>query len=128
MRILVVILSILLFAQSFALCSGNFERMKNLFETAAVCTMNYSATTSSASTKKSCCQSAKMTEDSSKTPAKGCCGDDCRCFSCVKVFNLTLHTFRLSEIQEEKYAQKVMTPVNVHSYDYHASISYPPQV
>lgn len=128
MKSIVVILSILLFAQSFALCSGTLERMKSLFEVTPICTMDYSASSSCTSTKKSCCQSSKMAEDSSKTPTKGCCGDDCRCFCSVKVFNSTLHTFRLPEVLEEKYAQKVMMPVNVHSYDYHASITYPPQV
>ncbi len=128
MKSVVVILSMLLFAQSFALCSGNFERMKSLFEEPSVCTMDYSASPSATSIKKSCCQSSKNTKDTNKTPTKGCCGDDCRCFCSVKVFNSTLHTFRLPEVQEEKYAQKVMMLVNVHSYDYNASITYPPQV
>ncbi len=128
MKPFVIILSFLLFAQSFALCKGTVDRFQNLFAEASTCSMNANDTTTLSCTKKSCCQPVEKNNASKKDSSKGCCGDDCRCFCCVKVFNSTLHSFKMPEILEEKYNQKSIAAVNVHSFDYHASISYPPQI
>lgn len=127
MKILAVILSFLLFTQSFAMCKGTVDRYESLFNKIEMCEVNNEINTPSC-TQKSCCDTSKNDDSSKKTSSKGCCGDDCRCFCSVKVFNTVLHTFKFPETKEEKYSNKVVLPLTVNSFDYHPSISYPPQV
>ena len=129
MKVIVIILSFLLLAQSMVLCSGSLQALADLWQHTkpsheTVCEMNSQNMT------KSCCSAdtgSSCNRDESSSRDNGCCGDDCRCFCSVKVFTQRLHVFRLAEETDEKYAGQVNTLRNFHSFDYHPSISYPPQ-
>jgi hypothetical protein len=129
MKVIVIILSFLLLAQSMVLCSGSLQTLADLWQHTKLSQETICEATSHNMPKSCCSADAKSscTEDSPKSNDKGCCGDDCRCFCSVKVFTQRLHVFRLSEKTDEKYSGQVNTLRNFHSFDYHPSISYPPQ-
>lgn len=130
MKFFLFILSFLLFAQSMVLCSGSLHRLSSMLDNIFV-NHEYACGSLTVRPSKSCCSadtsSACQNDSPSSDSGNNCCGDDCRCFCSIKVFNQRLHFFRLSEETDEKYDSQVNFICNMHSFDYHPSISYPPQ-
>ena len=121
MKVVTLILSIIIFCQSLSVCGPTFDKSHS---TTAVkeCKMDIDVKSTS---KKSCCSKKEQKHDDHKDE-DGCCGDNCQCLTCAKVF---LNTFQFSKIkwlEEIEITKKIIYPVFVHSYDFHPSIAYPP--
>lgn len=82
---------------------------------------------------KSCCsklhkKDGKEQKEQKEKKHKGCCGDNCKCLTCAKIFLHTLKYYSYTEIENTIYTKSNNMPVLVHSFDFHPSLTNPPQV
>lgn len=120
MKYIVLTLAFLIFKQSLTFCSGK------------VFAQSHNVTTSIASTStegevchkwtKTCCKKKKSSEK------KDCCGDHCKCICCYKVFFSQKTVELYQSVAVSKISQVKFSLNSLHSHDYHATISNPPQV
>ncbi len=118
MRILALILSIIIFHQSLSVCGPRLNMHAN-----------QKAQTECKSDKptKSCCAKNEQKQDDHKDQ-DGCCGDNCKCLTCAKVFLNNIPTTDIKWSEEIEITNRVIYPLFTHSYDFHPSIAYPPNV
>jgi hypothetical protein len=124
MKIVVVILSLILFSQSLSVCGPSLTS-----PTKESCSTETISDDGNASHEKihSCC-SAKKAKDSKKDkPKKGCCSDGCKCFCHSPVIVINWAKLEKREIVESPAQERNNMPILVHSFDFHPSVSYPPQ-
>jgi hypothetical protein len=123
MKIVAFILSFLIFGQSLTVCRpsilSSFKSQESI-----VCS---SDTKGLEANKKSCCTKNKKSSDQQKDK-KGCCGDNCQCLTCGKVFLTTFQFTKISFEEKLEISEKVIYPIFFHSFDFHPSIAYPPNV
>jgi hypothetical protein len=140
MRSIAIILSIVIFGQSLSVCGPEIAHNNNhSLLSQAGCSDSHepyndhcriSAGIEQADDQHGCCadktSNNHQTSDSSGDE-KDCCGDACHCFCCTKVMlnNAPLGT-AATEIQVS-FSAEPCTLVVVHSFDFHQSISNPPQ-
>lgn len=124
MKILAIILSVLLFCQSLSVC-GPAIGINQKSNTTTECNANPSSSRNY--TKKKCC-SHKEKSNQKKDTKKGCCGDNCQCLTCAKVFIPMFQYTRINIEDQTTPAKKVVCPVFFHGFDFHASIGYPPNI
>lgn len=124
MRIIALILAILIFNQSLSVCGPKFTSI-NGSPISAVCTSTLDNNTPT----KSCCSSLhkKDTEDTHKKKHKDCCGDNCKCLSCAKVYMHTLKYYTFEEVDNTIFSSSNNMPILYHSFDFHPSLTYPPR-
>lgn len=123
MKIVSFILSFLIFGQSLSVCTPSILYSNKNQET-NVCTKE----TKGAEVKnKSCCAKNKKSSHHQKDK-KGCCGDNCQCLTCGKVFLTTFQFTKISFVEKLEISEKVNYPIFFHSFDFHPSIAYPPNV
>ena len=119
MRYIALIFAFLIFGQSLSVCAPDIA-----FVPKDVTTKVCNAPTSEK--KHSCCKSKE--NDTEEEQKDGCCGEGCKCFSCIKAF---VHFF-ISKAEvtftENIFAERNISPVLVHSYDFHYTLINPPQV
>lgn len=119
MRILAVILSLVIFVQSLAVCGPHF----NIPVREEVRLSEPEKKSCHAESKK-CCHSKKQdTEEKSK---KNHCGQDCKCFCCVKVFFLN-QEITMQNYHTPIHFEKNQKPVFIHSFDFHQDVTNPPR-
>jgi hypothetical protein len=70
----------------------------------------------------------KKAKSKKKRRHKGCCGDACKCLTCAKIFLHTLKYYSFKESENTIYHEKNNMPVLFHSFDFHLSLTNPPQV
>lgn len=123
MKIVAFILSIIIFHQSLSVCGPKLGGLKTSDDT-ETCSMD------SKSKVKSCC--AKLHQDHKQEKKdkkhKGCCGDDCKCLTCAKIYLHGLMYFSIEEMDISNFGERNIMPLLVHSFDFHPSLTYPPQV
>ncbi|MBK8348937.1 MAG: hypothetical protein IPL08_15505 [Saprospiraceae bacterium] len=120
MKIVALILSLLIFCQSLSVCGPTFYRHQ-VNSKGSECKIEDAGKSTPV---KGCCSK----KDNKQKDKKGCCGDNCQCITCAKV---CLNTFLFTKItisEPNTFTKKVLFPVLVHSYDFHPSISYPPNL
>jgi hypothetical protein len=123
MKQLAFILSIIIFSQSLSVCGPAISHSQKPV-------IHYDCKDNPADLKKdkthSCC--SNKDKESHNEEKKDCCGDDCKCFCCIKVFINSLDYYKKSDSDLSPVAEKNIPAIKVHSFDFHPSISYPPQV
>ncbi len=125
MQNIAIILAVLIFSQSLSVCGTSFIPSHQK-EVVAECKTDLAL--QSGEIKHSCCSNKPKSENTKDDSEKGCCGDSCKCFCHAKLFITEYSIIRKSEILVKAIAEKNILPVFVHSYDFHPSVSYPPQV
>jgi hypothetical protein len=123
MKHLALILSFIIFSQSLSVCGPSIAHNPKR-EIISDCKVNFTDLKNSKT--HSCC--SKIDKPAQKEEKKDCCGDDCTCFCCVKVFINSLDCYKTSDSDLSPVAEKNISAIRVHSFDFHPSISYPPQV
>jgi hypothetical protein len=121
MKQIAVIFSFLIFFQSLSVCGPEVAHNK---ETDV---RECHASSDSEGKKASCCTvPAQSTQDEEEHD--DCCGDNCHCFCCVKVVFFSM-------IMEGNHSSNILFPRACaawpsfcHSFDFHPSIAYPPNV
>lgn len=140
MKALVLILSILIFGQSLSVCGPEIAHHKHDLLVAQedfrydqepsndVCQVVGSIEKSS--NEHNCCADKNSknhhTSDSSEDESD-CCGDACHCFCCAKIL---LNNAPEGSVAPDIFVKVSAEPsgmVPVHSFDFHPSISNPPQ-
>lgn len=122
MKIVAIILSLIIFSQSLSVCAPAFGPSQQN-EDVRHCGIEKSE---SAKPVKSCCVKKGGNKQDQKEK-KGCCGENCQCFTCSKVFfSEAEYLYNLAYTENTIYVEQTMFPLYVHSYDFHPSISYPP--
>lgn len=81
----------------------------------------------SSSPKKSCC-SKKTEKKSDQKDKDDCCGDNCQCLTCIKVFLNTSDQASIRDVLNAIKTENTIEPVLVNSHDFHPTITYPPNV
>lgn len=131
MRIVALILSFLIFHQSMSFCTHHTAVQSEMTESRS-CTMDMAddVKIDIDSSKKSCCEfkSKHIEKDNNEDTEKGCCGDNCRCFTCVNVIFQILNSELQSELAPIVVGEDINQLVFVHSYDYYDSKINPPRV
>ncbi|MBK9581515.1 MAG: hypothetical protein IPO48_06305 [Saprospiraceae bacterium] len=112
------------FCQSMSVCGPAIGINQNS-NTTTECNANPSSSRNY--TKKKCC-SHKEKSNQKKDTKKGCCGDNCQCLTCAKVFIPMFQYTRINIEDQTTPAKKVVCPVFFHGFDFHASIGYPPNI
>lgn len=120
MRILAVILSLTIFVQSLAVCGPHFD-----VTVREVVTSQETEKKSCHSESKKCCHSKD--QDNDKKQKKDTCGQNCKCFCCIKVFFLS-HNMNCQDVHLNSYSKKSIKPVFIHSFDFHQNVTNPPQI
>jgi len=123
MKVLALILSFIIFSQSLSVCGPSIAHIQKPL-LVKECTVD----TSSLKNNKahSCCSKKdKLSHDDEK---KDCCGDNCKCFCCAKVCINSLYYYKTAELDLSIFSEKNIPAIKVNSFDFHPSISYPPQV
>ncbi len=125
MKLFSLILSIVVFFQSLSVCGPRFSHSVSEGKD-NTCTIDYSKK----SPVKSCCSKLqqKHDKDTQDKNQKGCCGDDCKCLTCAKVFLNTLPYFDFPVVIVELLVERNIKPIRFHSFDFHPSLIQPPQV
>ena len=119
MRYIALIFAYLIFGQSLSVCAPDIA-----FVPKDVTTQVCNAPTSEK--KHSCCKSKE--HDTKEEQEDGCCGEGCKCFSCIKVFVPYLLGKAEPSFTENIFAERNISPVLVHSFDFHYTLINPPQV
>lgn len=123
MKILALILSCVLFSQSLSVCKPSFL---TIIEKSEIPNCNFQNTSYSQNAKHSCCIKKNKKNDK-ENHKKGCCGDGCTCCSHSSIFILNIPVENGAESFSKPRKEKTIFPLFVHSYDFHATVSYPPQ-
>jgi len=123
MKIVSFILSLIIFSQSLSVCGPSFSYSQKLSDFKE-CTSDVSKSDSHKS--HSCCSKEEKTNQN-KEEKKDCCGDDCKCFCCIKIIGNDLHYYKTEETDSKLITENSIGLLMVHSFDFHPSISYPPQ-
>lgn len=118
MRRIAFILSLLIFHQSLSVCGPKFTIFLPISQQTECITDKPT---------KSCCAKKETKHDNHKEK-DGCCGDNCKCLTCAKVFLNSLNFTEIKWIEEIEITKKIIYPVFVHSYEFYPSIAYPPNV
>lgn len=123
MRVVALILSLIIFFQSLSVCGPKLNILK---EKEKVCTIDYKQNTPV----KSCCSkiSKNLGKDTKDKKQKGCCGDDCKCITCAKVYLNHLPAFTITYFETSVFVERNIKPICYHSFDFHPSLIHPPQV
>ncbi len=120
MRYIALIFAFLIFGQSLSVCAPDIALLPKDVAT-KVCTA------SSSEKKHSCCKSEE--HDTEKEQKDGCCGEGCKCFSCIKVFVQYFNNNSTDLVFQEKIiAKRNISPVLFYSFDFHYTLINPPQV
>lgn len=140
MRLIAIILSVVIFGQSLSVCGPEIAYHRDaLLLVHEGCNHNTASSMNAChvteDTEKSvgahgCCAATKSknhnTSDSSDDE-KDCCGDSCHCFCCAKILlNNAPRSSALAGIPAGM-PDEPCTLIKVHSFDFHPSISNPPQ-
>lgn len=120
MRYIALIFAFLIFGQSLSVCAPEIAFVPKDVAT-QVCN-----TAPSNDKKHSCCKSKE--HDTEEEKNEGCCGEGCKCFSCIKVFVHYLIGKTQSEFTENTFTERNTSIVLVHSFDFHYTLINPPQV
>ncbi|MFZ1750600.1 MAG: hypothetical protein WAU01_10425 [Saprospiraceae bacterium] len=123
MKILVFILSLVILSQSLS-AHRTFDIGIVSCHTDAACAKDMS--TLDQPTKHQCC-SKDANSSSDEDAQDDCCGDDCKCFCCLKVLLTLFAGIKGQNVSVHGHATQNMMPIMAHSFDFHPSISYPPQ-
>lgn len=123
MKYLALILSFIIFSQSLSVCGPSIAHNRKP-ELISHCKVDFTHLKNSKT--HSCCNKKDKPTDNKEK--KDCCGDDCKCFCCIKVFITSLDYYKTSEVDLAPVAENSIPAIKVHSFDFHPSISYPPQV
>lgn len=123
MRVFAVILSLIIFCQSLSVCG---PKILHPIEKDNVCSINYSQKAPI----KSCCTKLhkNQSKDTKDKKQKGCCGDNCKCITCAKVYLNHLPYFKLTFLDTTFFVERNIKPIWYHSFDFHPSLIHPPQV
>jgi hypothetical protein len=118
MRVFIIILSILIFRQSVTVCMPSVQNVDIIGQEKKL------------SCKHSCCK--KMQESTEKDGENSTQDNDhkCKCGSCKVISLSPVYVLKSNEILPStlNFSYTGIKPVLTHSYDFHAKISYPPQV
>jgi len=120
MRYIALIFAFLIFGQSLSVCAPDIAFVPKDVTT-QVCNAP------SSEKKHSCCKS-KEHDTKEEEQEDGCCGEGCKCFSCIKVFVHYLLGKAEPSFTENIFAERNISPVLVHSFDFHYTLINPPRV
>lgn len=125
MKIVALILSFIIFHQSLSVC-GPKMLLTQTGKESTECNL----VLDNDAPVKSCCSKLHKKEgkEQKEKKNKGCCGDACKCLTCAKVFLHTLKYYSFKESENTIYHEKNNRPVLFHSFDFHLSLTNPPQV
>jgi hypothetical protein len=125
MKIVALILSFFIFHQSLSVCGP-----KLISGTSGKEGQECMVANGDNGPVKSCCSKLhkKDGKEQKEKKHKGCCGDNCKCLTCAKIFLHTLKYYSYTEIENTIYTKSNNMPVLVHSFDFHPSLTNPPQV
>lgn len=116
MRVFLIILSILIFRQSVTVCMPSMINASTKVVSKASCTH-------------ACC---KMTHKKESKDNSSSQNDDhkCKCSSCKVLSTMPAYSFKheIHSCTVTISTRNTVKPVQIHSYDFHDKISYPPQV
>ncbi|MBC7884364.1 MAG: hypothetical protein H7X99_02750 [Saprospiraceae bacterium] len=119
MKYIALIFAFIIFGQSLSVCAPDIALVKKT-ESAKECHADVQK-----SPKHSCCKNNDKDDDDTKD---GCCGEGCKCFSCFKVFIPYFQGNSEFILIEKLIAERNISPVLCHSFDFHYTIINPPQV
>lgn len=126
MKNVAFILAVIIFSQSLSVCGPT---IKATFQIEKIAECKADLSSNFVEKKHYCCSKEHKSEkNNDDNDDKGCCGDACKCFCHAKIFVTEFSTIRKSELLVKAKADKNILPVFAHSYDFHPSVSYPPQV
>ena len=126
MRLVILILSFLIFNQSIEVCVHE-PKSDPIEEQVASNKSEVESCDIKSDNKKNCCSSNKDNNDHSKKH-KHCNSDLCKCISCVKVF---LTDSRVNIVLEEKniiLKDDINQSISFHSFDFNLRLIHPPRV
>lgn len=123
MKFLALILSIVIFSQSLSVCGPPVAHRQKMLPVKE-CKIDLLGLKSN-KTHSCCSKKDKTSHDKEK---KDCCGENCKCFCCAKVCIDSLYFYKTLESDLSVFAEQNIPAIKVHSFDFHPSISYPPQV
>ncbi|MBP6446047.1 MAG: hypothetical protein KA341_04530 [Saprospiraceae bacterium] len=125
MKIVALILSFIIFHQSLSVCA-----LKLLPSQSSKESLGCSIEHDNNAPVKNCCSKLHKKEgkDQKEKKHKGCCGDNCKCLTCAKIFLHTLEYYSIKESENTIYKENNNMPVLFHSFDFHLSLTNPPQV
>ena len=125
MKNIAFILALLIFNQSVSACGPSFiaSHQKEVIDK---CSVDLSP--QSDEKKHSCCTKTHNSDNNNDPDGEGGCSDACKCLCHAKIFIGEFSIIRKPEFLVKAVAEKNILPVFVHSYDFHPSVSYPPQV
>lgn len=123
MKILTLILSFIIFSQSLSVCGPSISHPQTPL-VLKECKIDISGLINE--NDHSCC--IKKDQSCQEDENKDCCGDDCKCFCCIKVCLNNFYYYKTAASDLSVFTEKNNTFIGVHSFDFHPSISYPPQV
>ena len=124
MKQLALFFAFIIFSQSLSVCAPDlyFQSISsnNILSAFATDTHCDSKT-------KSCCKKTDLPSGEDEHQDGKCCGENCHCFTCIKVFTKNLNTIDLID-QLRPIIVKNISPVFFHSFDYHSDQFHPPQI
>lgn len=123
MKYIALIFSFLIFFQSLTVCAPVIYKQRLAAEK-AVC-QNFSVSNKD-NKKHSCCN--KMPKSDNTEDKDGCCGDDCTCICCTKVFFQNNFSKSIISIQDIIFVETNIPLLFCHSFDFHQILVAPPRV
>ena len=126
MRYIALIFAFVIFGQSLSVCAPSIYHLSKKTES-PVCKVEYADGKELPKCCKKSLKSQDERHDSEDEDSHGCCGDNCKCLCCVKVFIKQLPQDRMIHFSVKALVLKNIYPVYFHSFDYHSDTFHPPQ-
>ena len=127
MRLIAIIFAVVIFGQSLSVCAPAIYHLSKKSDV-TFCKVDYS----NGEELPKCCKKSVNSEDTSHESGDDnkhdCCGDNCKCLCCVKVFIKQLPQDRNINPVVKAIVVKNIYPVFFHSFDYHSDSFHPPQI
>lgn len=120
MKALAFLFAILIFGHSLGVCAPTFYRSAPKSQSISCKSENLSGKTAK------CCKKTEHT-DQKNDENKECCGDNCKCLCCIKVFVKNPESIVSKDIQKP-FILKSIFPLFIHSFEYHSAPFHPPRI
>lgn len=129
MKFLAFIFAFTLFGQSLSVCGPKLYSDAKKSE-GTVCQIT--AEDAGHETLSKCCRKALRSQEDQnpqqdENEDHDCCGDNCKCFCCVKLF-VRSHFYATPLLLQKPLVVKNIFAVLFHSFDYHSDSFHPPQL
>lgn len=129
MRLLILILSYLIFNQSIEVCVHE-PNSDPIEEQIASNMSDVESCDNISDNKKHCCSSVTSDKDSKDhgKKHKHCNSDLCKCISCVKVFLTDARVYIVLEEKNTILKGDINQSISIHSFDFNLRLIHPPRV